>query len=332
MELLPELVGLTTLANVEASGYSKDQIETFTSVRDLSVSMGVSTLDGYWGTPMRISDKVSIAQYGFENVNWCFPYTAFVCCPRVLFWEPTIEKDVLTMLPNGENFLSETFYHPGVTLDTVHRYRMTWINSPVTRLHPDVNWISTLKAKRRYEVKTALKDFSQPIVTDGLTEKQKALVIEWLAKRWGTEDDATEFAVLQFLYAIASGQVPKFVITPNESAIAWFLRVQHEVTPQRWVFGGLAYDCLTPRLGTAMMASFANYLQETVGDAILDPTCRTSFNEESIDVYKRHVINQDNVCPMLSVITTLDKEFSPPYFYRGVWKVQDSFEIMGDPV
>lgn len=195
-------------------------------------------------------------------------------------------------------------------------------------------WFQTLKKERRDKIKAARK---QPTVWTVLRQVDlSAELMEWYkvkqAERFAAIDevDDTIFGLSQFFWSVASGSVLDnvcWLVTRDASSnqiksIAHFL-----LRDDTYYFYGVAHDS-SNNIGIHTLTNMAEWLVSTRQTAKLDPTCRTVPWADTIDTYKRVIVNQNKANPIL-LCTLLDEteKATPPFFSVDKWYLMPNGKI-----
>lgn len=202
--------------------------------------------------------------------------------------------------------------------------RAIHVNSAVAYIDGKQSYLDSLSKSRRYKVKQALLqtvDYTVSIGTS-MSLDDYDLVVNLLKERWGTNYG---FALHNFHWALSNDT--EFVYLSKDATLlgcAYFIREGNTR-----LFQGIAGK--VPNLGAMLLSYYANFLSLNAtpeSPIILDPTCKTIIEDQSIDTYKRLVINQDRTKPLVSAFSG-KPWFDKPYCLDNVWYPSDAPIVLG---
>lgn len=191
-----------------------------------------------------------------------------------------------------------------------------WVNSPLSVTHASYEELfASLPKKKRDRLKTAIKHYPLTPV-----EECPGNLIEWLSYRWeeGDEDgeDLIGFALVQYFWALAD---PRTQWVYSKDAVAYF---EHGFSvDQPLIFQGIARRPDSYNVGPQLLA-LSNITLNGRGFKVFDPTCKVMLQENDSDIYKRSVINKDNMRPMMyATREPFDGVGELPLFAKDKWYV-----------
>lgn len=240
-----------------------------------------------------------------------FPILHQTCYPHLPVNCKQMEEEASELVALGR-FLNRHVYFEAMTFngqqDTYTR--AVNLNSPVCRLAPTPDLtVATLTKSRRYRMRNC-----RPAE---IVEVDEAWVVDTLSRRYVPSGSEYEYALIQSLWSFAVETVMPECVTwlgvkderGNLTAAGSFIRrgaVAH--------FQSNVRTLETTEVGDSLLLGA---IHRYCGDSeveIVDPTCRTSFAEQSIEVYKRAIVNEDRVVPMYAYLLQPEQEAFRPYF------------------
>lgn len=245
-----------------------------------------------------------------------------------------------------------------------HATKFLWLNSPITNLQYETftDYLNSLKAKRRYKVKEALKqadelkysfEHTSVLTTSDFIELHN-FVTKNLKLRFceANEDPLSNsdyvYALRQWLWFCAAAQHYYGylqVVRSNNGIVAITFHIIKSSIFQydlNLYFQGIVKDetCCTENIGaiclSSLIAHLINRKSRELPFVYFDPTCKTSLYESSVDTYKRLVVNTDCVKPMVLASPQLgfiqEEGIAPPYYIGEENRWYEWLSIHGEGV
>lgn len=107
---------------------------------------------------------------------------------------------------------------------------------------------------------------------------------------------------------------------------AYFIQSGNDYT-----FQGIAGTI--PNIGALLLSNFvdtlANLADSTGQEFTLDPTCKTIIEDQSIDIYKRLIVNENRTRPLVSAFKD-NTYFDKPYCLNNEWYPSDTLIVLGN--
>lgn len=224
-----------------------------------------------------------------------------------------------------------------------HTNKFLWLNSPITNLKYATidEYLTSLKAKRRYKVKHALEQSEalglefeyRLVIQDKELRDLHEFVTHNLKLRFCKDTNALKnadyvYALRQWLWFYAAakhGYGYLQLVYSDDNLVATTFHIMKLINTANPIlyFQGIIKDesGFIENIGAICLTKLIAHLLSTRSGRLFsyfDPTCKTSLYASNVDIYKRLVVNTDCVKPMIFACPTLDyvqsEGIAPPYY------------------
>lgn len=278
-------------------------------------------------------------QYNQDQKVYEIPFGRWTVNPRFMFDEADVLNNTKEHLdcinPRRKTALIKTETYQ--TTFTSYQYdKKLWLNSPVCFINFNYDIVfQGLKKSRRDKIKIARRDLGNYTVVFNyhITDNELSFCIERLKTKW-IEEDLTAFALAQFFWAMSQNKTLWVKVLDNNTLVglACFIIERKDNSDfNEYKFQGIACHPING-IGIFMLDATARYISNIETTAVLNPTCKYMLEENSVDTYKRVIVNTDVLNPMLYINKgAMPKHITPPYYNEG-WSKSTDLVIKGEGV